>query len=232
MKTIKLSDRLSSIAELAGKSDTAADVGTDHAYIPIWLIQNGMAGRVIASDIKKGPLDRAKNYAREYGVESCIDFVQSDGIKHLEAESAETVIIAGMGGETIADILSKAAWISGCANKFVLQPMTKTGELIRYIYDAGLHIEDARLSEDCGEVYIAISVKSGRRETPSNAGLIVPRKLIENRDKLLGRYVDINIKRLEHAIYGMKTSKSSRDELRLEDYDKLREELNKIKGEL
>ncbi len=232
MKTIKLSNRLASIAALAGKSDTAADVGTDHAYVPVWLLQNEMARLVIASDINNGPLERAKSCARVYGVENGIDFVLSDGVSHLDEKSADTIIIAGMGGETIADILRKAAWVEGSANKFVLQPMTKTGELIKYIYESGLHIEDVRLSEDCGEIYIALSVKSGRREVPPQAALIVPEKLIENGDLLLEKYIDVNIGRLEHAVGGMRASKAERNEARLEEYEKLREELLKIKGGL
>lgn len=232
MKTIKLSNRLASIASLAGKSNTAADVGTDHAFIPVWLIQNGMAERVIASDINKRPLERAISCAREYGVESYIDFVLSDGMAHLGAESADTIIIAGMGGETMSDIMQKATWVEGCASRFILQPMTKSSDLIQYIYKSGLYIEDATLSEDCNEIYIAISVKSGRREVPPPVGCLVPEKLIVNRDMLLGRYLDLNIERLKHAIEGMKASIRDRNEARLEEYEKLSEELLKIKGGL
>lgn len=232
MKTIKLSNRLACIAELAGKSDTAADVGTDHAFIPVWLIQNGMAKHVIASDVKNGPLERAMSCASEYGVEKQIDFVLSDGVAHLNETSADTVIIAGMGGETIAEILKKAAWVKGSKVSLVLQPMSKTSELVKYLYDSGLHIENAKLSEDCGEIYLTLLVKSGRKDTPSSAGLLVPEILFKNGDSLLKSYLVFNIKRIKYAIEGMKASNVIRYDTRLNEYENLFKELDNLIGGL
>jgi len=142
------------------------------------------------------------------------------------------VIIAGMGGETIADIMSRAEWISDGKHSFVLQPMTKSAELISRIYKMGLNIENARLAEDAGEIYLTLLVKAVNEKTPNPTCMLIPDKLRENKDPLLAKYLDLNIDRIKSAVAGIKISKSIKCRERLNELESLLIELIEMRGEL
>ena len=127
---IPISPRLLCCASML-KGDFICDIGTDHAYLPAYLIQSGKAKQVIATDVKQGPLDSAKGTLKRYHVEQDIKLVLSDGFEKVNSKGITDVVIAGMGGETIRDILAapKAAFLKKGVN-LVLQPMTKA-EILR-----------------------------------------------------------------------------------------------------
>ena len=107
---MELSPRLQAIARQVPQGARLADVGTDHGYLPVWLLLNGRIGYAIAADLRKGPLDRAKGTARRFGQTDGISFRLCDGLTGIHEEEVDTVAIAGMGGETIAAILEAASW--------------------------------------------------------------------------------------------------------------------------
>ncbi|MBR2471176.1 MAG: SAM-dependent methyltransferase, partial [Clostridia bacterium] len=104
---MNLTVRLKTVADLAGKSVSLADIGTDHAYIPIYLMQKGLISKAVAADINKGPLERADKNIRKAGLSDKIVLRQSDGLDNIKDNEAETVVIAGMGGEIISHMLEK-----------------------------------------------------------------------------------------------------------------------------
>ena len=101
MRNMELSPRLRSVAELVPQGAGFADVGTDHAYLPVWLLQRGVIRRAVASDLRRGPLERARLTAEKYGLTDRMDFRLCDGLSGIRPEEADTVAIAGMGGETV-----------------------------------------------------------------------------------------------------------------------------------
>ena len=109
MKQLELSPRLALIAGWVPPGAKLADVGTDHAYLPVWLTLHGRVVSAIASDLRKGPLERARATGRTYGAEG-IDFRLGDGLAFIRPDEADTIVIAGMGGENIAQILAGAPW--------------------------------------------------------------------------------------------------------------------------
>ncbi len=232
MNTIRLSNRLLAAAELCGESERVADVGTDHGYVPIWLLKSGRAQYVIASDINPEPLENARRNAELHGTKNGLELILSGGISHLRADSAETIIIAGMGGETIADILSRASWVSDGRHRLILQPMTKQSELIDWLYRNGLFIKRARLAEDNGEIYIVLLAEGGSSAPPSGAARIIPEALMAERTPLLSRYLELHIKRISNALEGMKSSKGKKDPERIAEYERILEELMFMKGGL
>ena len=227
----KLSNRLSAIAELARGFERVADVGTDHGYIPVWLLETGSARHVIASDINVGPLERARLTAAENGITDGIEFAVSDGMAHLEKGAVDAVIIAGMGGETIVKILSAAREALSGVKTLILQPMTKTEELTAWLFANGYRVSDARLAEDDGELYLILCAMAGEAQKPSPAALYAPEKLLENRDALLGRYLDALLARLKYAAEGMKSARELRDPERLSQLEGAISGLMKMKGE-
>lgn len=171
MKKIKLSPRLQACAEYVPQGAKLADVGTDHAYLPVWLIQNGRVSLPVAAcDINEGPLERARSSAREYGVENGVVFMLNNGLAGTSADLADTVVIAGMGGETILDIIAASAW-DWEGHTLILQPMSKMCELCRGLYEGGFYIEQERLVRDAGEIYRVLCVKPGKREMPEEIEL-------------------------------------------------------------
>ena len=102
-----------------------ADVGTDHGYLPVWLLQHGRIESAIASDINALPLDHARATAREYGVTERMDFRLCPGLAKIKAEECDAIAIAGMGGETILGILEAAPWTHEDVHTLILQPQTK-----------------------------------------------------------------------------------------------------------
>ena len=113
----------------------AADVGTDHGYLPVYLVENGICESAVACDINEMPLASAAENIMKAGLSDRIDTVLSDGLDLVPADGITNVIIAGMGGELIADIISRAGWIKENKVNLVLQPMTKWDHLRKYLYD-------------------------------------------------------------------------------------------------
>ena len=103
---MKLSKRLQAVADIIPKSDTIADIGTDHGYIPIYAIKNQLSKKAIAMDVNPGPLERAKYHIKEEGLEAKIECRLSDGLEKLAHGEADTIVIAGMGADLICNILS------------------------------------------------------------------------------------------------------------------------------
>lgn len=109
MKRITLQPRLRLLAEMTPPGGRLADIGTDHGYLPVWLLQEGRIPSAIAADVGAEPLEHARRTAEEYETQG-LDFRLCDGLSGIEPEETDTVVIAGMGGETIRDILRAAPW--------------------------------------------------------------------------------------------------------------------------
>lgn len=197
----KLTDRLKKIAEMVPKGCTAADIGTDHAYLPVYLVENGICPSVIATDVADGPLQRAVKTLLGYEDRICLR--KGDGLAPVRESEADCVIIAGMGGDLIERIIRESGWdLTG--KTLLLQPMTKIPELRKWLYYAGFEVKDEKLSEDSGKLYRSFSVSLGEPDRPASWELWAGRLLFENRDPLLSRWLDANIRRLEDAVAGMK----------------------------
>lgn len=198
METIRLSERLRAVASLIQPCATVADVGTDHGYLPVWLLQTHTAQHVLASDIHAGPLDRARRSAAEYSLENKIRFELCDGLQFTGADAADTVVIAGMGGETIVSILAAAPWTKQ-ERHLVLQPQSKIAELTEWLQQNGYTLSDAKLCLDAGKLYLILDVRGCVTAAPVTAEDL----LLRGRDALLPQYLSEKSARLRHAIFGM-----------------------------
>lgn len=154
-----ISERLQCILEYS-QAKTVADVGTDHAYIPIELIKTNKAQKAIASDINNGPLDIAKNNICEAGFEDKIETRLGGGLSVLKQGEADLIIIAGMGGELIESIIEadKAVALS---SKLIIQPMNEQYELRKYLMSSGFIIEKEDIAVEGFKVYNIMLVKAG-----------------------------------------------------------------------
>ena len=133
MRTVELTPRLRSVAELVPRGARFADVGTDHAYLPVWLLQQGRITGAVASDLRPGPLERARGTAEKYGLTGRMDFRLCDGLSGIQPDEVNTIAMAGMGGETIAAILAAAPWTWERECLLLLQPMSAQPFLRRHL---------------------------------------------------------------------------------------------------
>ena len=144
---LPLSDRLLACAGLVRPGSRVADIGCDHGYLGIHLLTNCIASHMIESDVAPGPLESARRNAKKYGVESAMTFCLSDGVKDTPRDF-DTLVCAGMGGDTMVHILTDAPWLKNSRYRMVLQCQSKTPMLRRYLSENGWRItEEAVLKE-------------------------------------------------------------------------------------
>lgn len=158
-----LSLRLKTVASLVPVGSRVADVGTDHAYLPAYLISSGISSSVIACDKNTKPLRNAAKTVELVGCGDKISLRLSDGLEKVLPCEADAVIMAGMGGEVIAGIIERAQWLKD-GKLLILQPMTSPEYLRRYLYSSGYVITDETAVEDLGKVYTVMRVTSGNEE--------------------------------------------------------------------
>jgi len=153
-----LDKRLTACAELVGGEGIVCDVGTDHAYLAAELITSGKCSKVIASDVKEGPLASAKATVEKYGIADKVELILSDGLKNVSLDGVSDIVIAGMGGETIAAIIGGIEKLPYSVVRFILQPMTKTELLRKELYKLGFTITEERTVEESGKLYVIMLV--------------------------------------------------------------------------
>lgn len=154
-----LDNRLEMAAKLVSGKGIAVDVGTDHAYLAAELINSGKCAKVIASDVKEGPLESAQRTVEKYGIADKVELILSDGLTNVPLEGVTDVVIAGMGGETIADIITACDWDIFDNIRWILQPMTKPEHLRKMLYEYGLHITEEYAVEEGGKLYVVMAAE-------------------------------------------------------------------------
>ncbi len=203
MKLPRLTPRLQKIYDIAQSCTVAADIGTDHAYIPVHLCKSGKCLRAIASDVGKGPLKRAEETAREYGCEN-ISLRLGSGLSTLSENEAEVIIIAGMGGILISNILDASQKTAHSAKQLILQPMTAAPELREYLNRSGYTIKKEYLAEEEDKIYTIIEVLP-KADTPYTPAELYMGKALD-RGGLYDRYRAERIKKLDKRIKGLSLS--------------------------
>ena len=148
-----LDKRLSAVAALVRPGSRLADIGTDHAYLPVHLVQSGVCPSAIASDIGAGPLDAACRTVTENGLTSEIALRLGNGLATVSAGEVEDIAIAGMGGETIVMILEAAPWVKNKDIRLIVQPMTRAEDLRRWLLTHGFTILEEHLIIDGRHLY-------------------------------------------------------------------------------
>ncbi len=152
---MSVNSRLRKIAGMIRSGDRVADVGTDHAYLPVFLLKNGIAKRAYACDVSDGPLENARSNIEKSGVKG-IELRKGDGLAAVAPDEIDTVVIAGMGGDLIARIITAAEWIKNERYELILQPMTSVEELREYLCKNGFAITQERAVVSQGRIYTVI----------------------------------------------------------------------------
>ncbi len=175
----KLSLRLNTIAELVPYNARVCDVGTDHGFLPIYLLSSGKAKKVIATDINEKPLKKAEENIKKSGVEGIL-LRLCDGLSAVKEGECDTVIIAGIGGEVISGILSRSELVKSKEITLILQPTTSPEFLRRYLYESGFSVIKEIPIEENGKLYSVMECRfNGKPQIKEDwfyfAGLVDPR---------------------------------------------------------
>ena len=141
------------VAGFIKKGARVADIGTGDGHLPVYLAQNGLASHIIASDKSASSVKTALLSADKYGVADKIVFITSPGLSGIGETETDTIIIAGMGGETILKILADAPWTKRCGLKIIMQPQTKTETLCSWLHENGYSIQETAHTQDKGRFY-------------------------------------------------------------------------------
>lgn len=202
---LELGPRLRAIADLVPPDCRClADIGTDHGYVPAALLLAGRVGRAVAADVGALPLDHARRTAARCGVEDRMDLRLGDGLSVLSPGEADVIVIAGMGGDTIAGILAAAPW-SRDGPLLLLQPMSRAYELRRWLPEQGYAVRAETLVQDKGVLYPILSAAGGTM-APASEAQAWGGFLLEG-DPLWGRYLSDRILRLRRAAAGLERAK-------------------------
>ena len=231
MRPMELTPRLRSVAELVPRGAQFADIGTDHAYLPVWLLQRGIITKALACDLRQGPLDRARATAEKYGLTKQMDFRLCDGLAGVAPGEADTIAIAGMGGETIAAILAAAPWVWEQSCLLLLQPMSAQPQLRLWLQQHGYTIAREILTREGDTIYTTFQVQSGPMPELTAGELWAGRQSRGEAAPLRSEYLNRLIDQTGRAVEGLRRSTRSADAGRLDEMERAHRGLLELREE-
>lgn len=194
---IPISKRLLCCAQYVDAGARVADIGTDHGYLGIYLLENGLAEHVLACDLRPMPLQKAQENAARFGVQERMTFLLSDGLTALTPDAADTIVCAGMGGDLIVRILRACEWIRNGRYRLILQPQSAGQALRLWLAENGFRAERETLVKDGGFLYTVLSARwDGESRTLSPGLQFVSQQLLSDASPLLPEYFS----RIENAL--------------------------------
>ncbi len=199
---LPLSNRLYACCSFVQPGDRVADVGCDHGYLGIYLLQKGIARSVIASDINEKPLDSARHNAVKFGVDDKMTFLLSGGVRHIP-HNFDTLVCAGMGADTIMTILSDAPWLRDSKYRLILQCQSKRRELRQYLHQRGYAIRRETLAQDGKFIYPVMEVVYDPTEKMTPADFYITPALRRSGSPLLPEFLDHVISGMEKSVNGL-----------------------------
>ncbi len=212
---MKLSERLHMTANMVRPGMPIADVGTDHAYLPVYLIREGIIPRAFAGDVRKGPLENARMTVERFSLTDKIQLVLSDGLKNFEPNCVNDIVIAGMGGNLISGILSECDWVKTVGNHFVLQPQSHAEVLREYLTTNGFEIIREDVAREGKHLYLAMEVVYTGNVIPRTPEYFYIGELRNSKSALLDLYLNHVYKRIKTRADALEGSDPNSEELYL-----------------
>lgn len=203
-KRAALSPRLQAIAGLVSPGKKLIDIGTDHAFLPIRLVADGLVPAALAVDIGEGPLAIAGENIEKAGLSDRIETVLSDGFSKVSVSGGESCVIAGMGGGTTMGILSAAAPSVAALSELILEPQSRITDVRNFLVESGFEITDERLVADSGKYYQVMKcVYSGKKSSLTPAQAAYGPVLLQRKDPLLLTLIQKNLEELSTIVDGL-----------------------------
>ncbi|MDD4504360.1 MAG: class I SAM-dependent methyltransferase [Clostridiaceae bacterium] len=202
-RELKLNPRLKIIADSIRGYESIADIGSDHAYLPIYLAKNERIKSAIATDINRGPVEISKERIKIHKVESKVTVRQGNGLEAIKQGETEVIVIAGMGGILIRDILDKDAMVAQSAKLLILQPMRDSDKIRRWLLMQSFDIIDEELVKDQDKIYEVIWAKPVSEKREAKGLMLVGDKIIEKKHPLAAEYINKKISELVKVLAGL-----------------------------
>ena len=209
---LPISKRLLLCAELVPQGARVADIGTDHGYLGIHLLQTGVSPHVIACDLRVGPLENARRNAHVFGAEAQMDFRLSDGLAEVRSEEIDCAVLAGMGGDLIIRILSQCAWRKRENLTFVLQPQSAGNVLRRWLSEEGFDILREEPVRDGNFLYTVMEAQSGAVQALTPGAEYASPALLASGSPLVRDYLLRVENALQETVRGLQRAEKKRPE--------------------
>lgn len=206
-----LTKRLKLIYDILPKCNTLADIGTDHGYIPISAVLGEICKKALAMDVNSGPLDAAQKNIQKYGVSDKIETRLSNGLENLQKGEADVIVIAGMGGPLICEIIDKGMHAITEDTALILQPMIAQKELREYLYQNGFNIADEYVCREENKFYNIFKVKKGNT-SPSAEDIFIGKNLKINSPDSFADYINYKIRVAKKILAGLKKSTENKQQ--------------------
>ncbi len=226
---MELSKRLQAVADLLSEGLVVADVGTDHGYIPIYLLESGKSPKAFAMDINEGPLIRAKEHIAAHHLSEKIEIRQSDGVRAIKPNECEAVVVAGMGGALAVKIMDEGVEVFKNLKEFILQPQSELEKVRIYLYKNGYRVVDEDMVLEDGKYYPMMKVVCGKTQNYSLPQLRYGKILLQKKHPILQKFLVKELQVKEEIVKKLQAEKNPHIAVRLEE---LREEILCIKDAL
>lgn len=218
---MKLSKRLQKIADFVPKESTVADIGTDHGFIPVYLIENNISKKVIGTDISIGSLEKIIELIKKEDLEDYIEARLGDGLDILNPSEVDTLIIAGMGGILIGEILENGKKVANSIQNYILQPMVGAKELRKYLVNNSFQIIDEDLVFEEDKYYEVIFAKKGNQSIEKDIYYEISQILIEKKHPLLKSFLEYKKSKIEKIINEVKLVKTDKSKNKYNELNQL-----------
>lgn len=210
---MELSKRLYAVAGLVTEGASVADIGTDHGYVPIYLVERGIASKVIAMDVNQGPLNRARMHIVGHGLGDRIETRLSDGLARIRPGEVDTVIVSGMGGPLTIRILQEGKEVADQLNALILQPQSEICRVRRFLTENGYRIEQEDMVLEDGKYYPVMRVVHGTKEPYEEWEYLYGKRLLEARHPVLLEFLKREL-HIKESILGQLAGRSGSESAR------------------
>ncbi len=202
-RKLTLSPRLMMAAEMIRPGIRVADIGTDHGYLPAWLLINGKCESAVASDLREKPLENAGETLARYELENKIKLILSDGLKRIPPDEIDDIVLAGMGGDLIRDILSEASWLLDKRYRIICQPQSHHERVRSFFMDNGFEILRENSCVDAGKNYIALCAEYTGKSVQYPFGYAYYGKLPQCDSEYAGEFMCHQLNRFKKRAAGL-----------------------------
>ena len=201
-------NRLECIKSMVDKCRTAADIGTDHGYVAEMLLKEGICEKVIATDLNEGPLNRAMEHLTSAKLKDKCDFRLGSGLTVLGEGEADAIIIAGMGGDLISEVIETSKDVAMKARQLILRPMTAVDNLRRYLTENGFKIIDENIVREYHHFYFIIKAKKGNTKKEDDIYYEISKIILNKREPLMSDYIHRVLNTNEKIISSLEKEKN------------------------
>lgn len=224
---MELSVRLQAVADMVTEGTKVADVGTDHAYIPIYLVEHDKNPSAIAMDINRGPLRKAEENISSHNLENKIETRLSDGLKQLHLGEADSVVIAGMGGGLVVKIMEEGVLHKKYVKEWILQPQSEISKVRQYLNENGYCIVEENMVIDEGKFYPMMRVTEGTIEEYTQEELCYGKRLLKEKNPILKKFLEKEIDIKKEILEKLHQTKGGQVAKRIEEIEEETDRLQK-----